>query len=110
MLENSHSWVFSSSESYQRGFCLCSNPYNVGEGQGGIYHQQRLKDGGETVPMVILVMDVVVEGNLGMVTTFCCHNQAKMEVSEAVSALCQCKSPEPSVVVVRRYTISLYTP
>ena len=37
------------------------------------------------------------EWNLGMVTTFCCHNQAKMEASGALSALCQCDSPEPSV-------------
>ena len=65
---------------------------------------------GEAVPMVILDMDGVGEGNLGMVTPFCCHNQAKVEAFKALSALCQCDSLEPSVVVVRRYTNSPYIP
>ena len=54
--------------------------------------------------MVILVTDGVGEGNLGMVTTFCLNDQAKVEASKALSALCQCDLLEPSVVVVRRYT------
>ena len=41
---------------------------------------------------------------MGMVSTFCCHNQAKMEASDALSTLHQCNSPDPSVAVVRRYT------
>ena len=61
------------------------------------------KKSGEAIPMAILVMDGVGEGNLGMVTTFCHHDQTKVEASEALSALCQCDSVEPSVVVVRRY-------
>ena len=52
----------------------------------------------EAVPVVILVMDEVGEGNLGMVTTFCHQNQTKVETSEALSALHQCNSLEPSVV------------
>ena len=51
-------------------------------------------------------MDGLREGNLGMVTTFCGHDQANVEASEALSALPHCDSPEPSVVVVRRYTNS----
>ena len=39
-----------------------------------------------------------------MVTTFCHHNQAKIEVSDALSTLHQHELPEPSVVIVRRYT------
>ena len=39
----------------------------------------------------------------GHVITFCHHNQAKMEVSNALTALHQHDLPEPSVVVVRRY-------
>ena len=68
------------------------------------------KISGEATPMVILITDGVQEVNLGMVTTFCHHDQAKMEASDALSALCQHDSPEPSVVVVRRYTNTPYIP
>ena len=51
--------------------------------------------------MAILVTDGVREGNLGMVTTFCHHDQTKMEASDALSALYQHDLQEPSVVVVR---------
>ena len=37
--------------------------------------------------MAIMVTDEVGEGNLGMVTTFFCPNQTKMEASDALSAL-----------------------
>ena len=60
--------------------------------------------------MVILIRDGVEEGDLGMVTTFCCHDQVKMEASDALSVLHQCDSPELSVVVVRRYTNTPYIP
>ena len=60
--------------------------------------------------MVILVADGVEKGDLGMVTTFCNHDQAKIEASHALSALCQHNSLELSVVVVRRYTNTLYIP
>ena len=49
------------------------------------YNSQKIN--GEAIPMVILVTDGVGEGNMGMVTTFCCHDQAKMEASNALSAL-----------------------
>ena len=68
------------------------------------------KISGEAIKVVIMVTDRVREGNLGKVTTFCCHDQAKMEASDALSALCQCNSPEPSVIVVRRYTNTPYIP
>ena len=55
-------------------------------------------------------MDGVGEGNLGMVTTFCHHDQANVEASKALSALYQCDLLEPSVVVVRRCTNSPYLP
>ena len=44
---------------------------------------------GEAIPIVILVKNGMEEGNLGMVTIFCHHNQAKMEASEVLSTLCQ---------------------
>ena len=55
-------------------------------------------------------MNGVGEGNLGMVITFCHHNQAKVEASEVLSALYQCDSLEPNVVVVKRLTNSPYLP
>ena len=58
----------------------------------------------DATPMAILITDGVGEGILGMVTTFCCNDQVKMEASDALSALCQCDSLKPSVVVVGRYT------
>ena len=64
----------------------------------------------KAIPMVILVTDGVGEGNLGMVTTLCCHDQSKMAASDVLSAPHQCDSSEPSVVVVRRYTNTPYIP
>ena len=64
----------------------------------------------EAVPMAIWVMDGVGEGNLGMVITSCHHDQAKIEASKALSVLHQCNSPQPTVVVVRRYSNSPYLP
>ena len=55
--------------------------------------------------MVIMVTDGVEEGSLAMITAFCHHDQAKMDASNVLSALCQCEPPELSVVVVRRYTL-----
>ena len=47
------------------------------------------KISGDIVPMAVLVTNRVEEGNLGMVTTFGCHDQAKMESLEALSTSCQ---------------------
>ena len=64
----------------------------------------------EATPMAILITDGVGEGNLGMMTTFCHHDQAKMEVCNVLSALHQHDFPKPSMVVVRRYTNTPYIP
>ena len=45
------------------------------------------KISGEAILMVILVTSGVGEGNLGMVTTFCHHDQAEMEASHVLSTL-----------------------
>ena len=45
------------------------------------------KISGEATPMVISITDGVGEGNMGMVTTFCHNNQAKIEASDALSTL-----------------------
>ena len=44
--------------------------------------------------MAVLVTDWVGEGNLGMVTAFCHHNQAKIEASKVHLALHQDVLPE----------------
>ena len=66
------------------------------------------KISGEIVPVAVLVTDKVEEGSLGMVTTFCHHDQAKVESSEALSTKCQWDSPKPSVVVVKIFANSPY--
>ena len=64
----------------------------------------------EAVPMAILGADGVGEGNLGMVTTFWHHDEAKVEVFKELSALHQCNMPEPSAMVVQKFTNSASLP
>ena len=47
------------------------------------------KISGEIIPMVVLITDVVEGGSLGIVTTFCHYDEAKVESSEVLSILCQ---------------------
>ena len=68
------------------------------------------KISGAATPMAILITDRVGERNLGMVTSFCHHDQAKMETYVALPTLHQCDSPEPGMVVVRRYINTPYIP
>ena len=57
----------------ERLFAHIASPAMWGEGQNGIHVSSNgQKISGEAIPMVILVTDGVGEGNLGMVTTFCC--------------------------------------
>ena len=85
-------------------------PCNVGEGWGGVHHKQQPKNKWGSHPHDNPGHRWGGEGNLGMVTTFCHHDQAKMEASDALSTLHQCDLPEPSGVVVRRYTKTPYIP
>ena len=68
------------------------------------------KISGEIVLMVVLVTDWVEEGSLGMVATFCHHDQAKMEPSEVLSTLLQHDSPKLSSVVVKIFANPPYFP
>ena len=52
--------------------------------------------------MAVMIANGVGKGDLGMMSTFCSHNQVRMEASEVLTALHQCDLPEPSVFVVRR--------
>ena len=65
---------------------------------------------GVAAPMAILITDGVGKGDLGLVTTFCSCNQAKMEASEALATLHQCNSPKSSIFMVRRYTNTPFIP
>ena len=69
-----------------------------------------LRLSGEASPMVILITSGVGKGDLGIVTTFCSHNQVKMEASEVLTTLHQCNSPEPNVFMVRRYINTPFIP
>ena len=69
---------------------------------------QRLSDG--VTPMAIPITDGVGKGDIGMVATFCSHNQTKMEASKVLTACHQCDSPEPRVFMVRRYTNTPFIP
>ena len=60
--------------------------------------------------MAILITNGVGKGDLGMVTTFCSHNQTKMVVSEALAAFHQHDLPKPRVFAVRGYTNTLSFP
>ena len=68
------------------------------------------KISGEILPVVVLNTDGVEEGSLGMVTTFCHHDQAKVEPSEALYTLHQWDSPKLSIVVVKIFANSPYLP
>ena len=59
---------------------------------------------------MILLTDEVGEGVLGMVTIFCHPDQARIECCDALSALHQCGSLKPCMVVVRRYSNTPYIP
>ena len=94
----------------ERLFAHLTSPAMWGKAMVEFITNNSQKISREAICIAILVTDGVGEGNLGMVTTFCCHDQAKMEASDALSVLCQCDSRETSVVVVRRYTNSPYIP
>ena len=102
--EISHSLALSDSGSYQRGFSHLTSPAMWGTAGVEFITSNGQKLSEEAIPMAILVTGGLAEGNLGMVTTFCCHNQAKIEASNALSIFHQCNVLEPNVVVVRRYT------
>ena len=94
----------------ERLFTCIASPAMLGKAGMEFITSNGQNISGEAIPMVILVTDRVGEGNLGMVTTFCCHDQSNIEASDALSALCQLDLPEPSVVVVRRYTNTPFIP
>ena len=69
-----------------------------------------LKKSWSTTNSAILLTDGVGEGDLGMVMVFCHPDQARIEACDALSAIHQHNSSEPSVMVVRRYSNIPYIP
>ena len=58
----------------------------------------------EVMPMAILITDGVGDGKLGMLTVFCCCNQAEVEPSVVLLTLVQQNSHELAVVVMKIFT------
>ena len=69
-----------------------------------------LMKSGETTNMVILITDRIGETGLGLVRVFCHPNQTRLEACDALSTLHWHDSSELSMVVVRRYSNTLYIP
>ena len=65
---------------------------------------------GEATSMAILITNGLGKGDLGMVMTFCSHNQVKIEALEALAIFHQCNSPEPRVFIMRRYINTPFIP
>ena len=66
------------------------------------------KISGEIFPMAVLITNEVEEGSLGMVTTFCYYDQAKVESLEMLSILQHRNFSKLSVVVVKIFSNSPY--
>ena len=72
--------------------------------------ETHLRLSGEVAAMAILMTDGLGKGDLGMMTTFCSHNQTELEASEALTAFHQHGLSEPRVFMVRRYTNTPFIP
>ena len=94
----------------ERSFTCIASPDIQGKARVEFATHTAWSISGEAIPMVVLVTDGVGEGNLGLVKTFCCHDEAKMEPSDVLSALCWWDSSEPTMVVLKRYTNTPYIP
>ena len=88
----------------EKFFAPVASPAIWGKTRVKYVTETSLRLSGEAIPMVILSTNGVGKGDLGMVTTFCSHNQVKMEAPEVLVPLHQCKVTEPSVFMVRGYT------
>ena len=114
-------WVYVTSRAPHHGCSLIQTniaevlhpsiiPYYWGKTRVEYITKICLRLSGEAALMVILIIDGVGKVDLGMVTTFCSHNQVKMEALEVLTTLHQHDSPEPSVFMVRRYTNTPFIP
>ena len=91
-------------------FACIASPNIWGKGWSGIYHSHWPKDQSGSCTHVVLVIDSIREGDVRLVMTFCHNDQAKVEASDTILAVCQWDLSELSMVVVRRYTDMPYIP
>ena len=105
-----HLWVLSNSRLYWRLFTHLTSPSMWGKARLEFITSNGQIISSEIIPMAVLVTNLVEEGSLGMVTTFCHHYQAKVEPSEVLSTLLQWDSPKLSIVVVKIFANSPYLP
>ena len=89
-------------------FTCVASPTIWGRTGVGFVTKTSLTVSGEVTPMVVLITNGVGKGDLAMVTTFCSHNQTRMEASEVLATICQHDLPMPRVSVVRGYTNNQY--
>ena len=94
----------------ERLFTHLSSPSVWGQARLEFFTGGGWKISGEIVPKAVLITNGVEEGSLGMVTTFCCHDQVKVEPSGVLSTLHQWDSPKLSIVVVKIFDNSPYLP
>ena len=90
----------------ERLFSHLSSPSMWGQAGVEFFSGSSQKISGEIFPMAILITDVMEEGSLDMVTTFCHHDKSKVESSEVLSTLHQWDSPKQSIVVVNIFANS----
>ena len=98
-------WVVS-----ERLFAHLASPSLWGKVRMEFITDKRWNINGEIIPMGVLVTDEVEEGSGGMLTTFCHHDQVKVEPLEVLSTLVQWNAPELSIVVVKIFTNSSCLP
>ena len=60
-------------------FTCLSSPSMWEQARGDVIWSSSWKISGNIVPMAVLITNRVEEGSLGMMTTFCLHDQAKVE-------------------------------
>ena len=77
----------------EKFFTQVSSPTIWGKTRVEYVKKTGLRLSGETAPMAILITNGVGKGDVGMVTTFCNHNQVKMEAPEVLATLHQHNPP-----------------
>ena len=93
------------------GFSAGWFPQGCRAGQSQVHCQLQQKNNKEEIiPMAILVTNEVGEGRLGMVTIFCCSDQAKVGPLVTPLTLLQWDPPEPGILLMKIFTNSLYVP
>ena len=94
----------------ERLFSCFTSASNQGKARVEFINNSDQKISSEVIHVAVLVMDREEEESLGMVTTFCHHDQAKVESLEVLSTLLQQDCPKLSIVVVKIFANSPYLP